>query len=216
MGAAMHQSSDTRLRRFTKVERWTHRLIALDTALLIVTAAFLYIPDLSVLVGNRYFFKISHVILGFALPIPIIVAFFFVAFRLDARRLNRFTKVDWQWLRSRNRRSGELAVGKFNAGQKLNSAFQFGAIIIMFVTGAMLWFNGLFTVDIRTGATFVHDWLALLLTIIVIGHVYMAMRDPYARQGLRTGFVPREWAEREHRGWARAMAGEDSSAAPTN
>jgi formate dehydrogenase subunit gamma len=83
----------------------------------------------------------------------------------------------------------------------------------MLVTGAMLWFNGLFSVDIRTGATFVHDWLALIVTVVVVGHVYMAMRDPYARQGLRTGFVPREWAEREHRGWARAMSGEESSGA---
>ena len=212
MDAAMHQSSDMKLRRFANVERWTHRLIAIDTTLLIITAAFLYLPDLSALVGNRYFFKISHVILGFALPIPIIVAFCFRAFRLDVRRLNRFTKVDWQWLRSRNRRSSGLAIGKFNAGQKLNSAFQFGSIIIMFVTGAMLWFNGFFSIDIRTGATFVHDWLALLLIVVVIGHIYMAMRDPYARQGLRTGFVPREWAEHEHRGWAQAMSGEESSA----
>jgi formate dehydrogenase subunit gamma len=119
--------------------------------------------------------------------------------------------VDRQWLRPGNRHRRDLEVGKFNAGQKLNSAFQFGAIIVMFVTGAMLWFNGLFSIDIRTGVTFVHDWLALLMTAVVVGHVYMAMRDPYSRQGLRTGFVPREWAEREHRGWARAMAGEETS-----
>jgi formate dehydrogenase subunit gamma len=207
----MLPSSDGQLRRFTNAERWTHRLIAVDVGLLIITAAFLYIPDLSGLVGNRYFFKISHVILGFALPIPIIVAFFFLAFRLDVRRLNRFTKVDWLWLRSRNRRTSGLAVGKFNAGQKLNSAFQFGSIIILFVTGAMLWFNGFFSVDIRTGATFVHDWLSLLVVLVVLGHVYMAMRDPYARQGLRTGFVPRAWAEREHRGWAEAMTSSEPS-----
>jgi len=207
----MPQSSDTQLRRFTKAERWTHRLIALDITLLIVTAAFLYIPDLSGLVGNRYFFKLSHVILGFALPIPLVIAFCFIAFRLDVRRLNRFTKVDWQWLRSRSYRAGSAEVGKFNAGQKLNSAFQFGGVIIMFVTGAMLWFNGFFSIDIRTGVTFVHDWLALVIIIVVIGHSYMAFSDPYARQGLRTGFVPRAWAEREHRGWARAMTGDESS-----
>jgi formate dehydrogenase subunit gamma len=211
MDAAMHQSSDTGLRRFTTAERWVHRLIAADIGLLIVTAAFLYIPDLSGLVGNRQFFKLSHVILGFALPIPLIAAFCFMAFRLDVRRLNRFTRVDWQWLRSKNRRTGGLAVGKFNAGQKLNAAFQFGSIIIMFITGAFLWFNGLVSIDLRTGFTFVHDWLGLLVVVIVIGHIYMAQRDPLARKGLRTGFVPRDWAMREHRGWAQAMAGESSS-----
>jgi len=202
----MPQSSEAELRRFTKAERWIHRIIAADIGLLILTAAFLYIPDLSSRVGDRYFFKMSHVILGFALPIPVIIAFCFLAFRLDVRRLNRFTRVDWQWLRSRNRRSGALAVGKFNAGQKLNAAFQFGAIIIMFVTGAFLWFNGFVSIDLRTGFTFVHDWLALLVVIVVLGHIYMAMRDPLARQGLRTGVVPREWAMREHRGWAEAMS----------
>lgn len=209
----MHQSSDTSLRRFTTAERWVHRLIAADIGLLIVTAAFLYIPDLSGLVGNRQFFKLSHVILGFALPIPIVIAFFFLAFRLDVRRLNRFTKVDRQWLRPGNRQRRDLDVGKFNAGQKLNSAFQFGSIIIMFITGAFLWFNGFVSIDLRTGLTFVHDWLGLLVVVIVIGHIYMAMRDPYAREGLRTGFVPRDWAEREHRGWARAMTSEESSGA---
>ena len=60
MGAVMLRSSDAMLRRFSTAERWTHRLIALDVTLLIVTAAFLYIPAISALVGNRYLFKISH------------------------------------------------------------------------------------------------------------------------------------------------------------
>lgn len=206
----MHPSSDMSLRRFTTAEHWIHRAIALDIGLLIITAAFLYIPDLSSRVGNRYVFKTAHVILGFALPIPVLLAFCFLAFRLDVRRLNRFTRVDWEWIRSKDRRSGRLAVGKFNAGQKLNAAFQFGAIVLMFVTGAFLWFNGVVSIDMRTGLTFVHDWLALLMTIAVVGHMYKAYREPYARQGLRTGFVPRDWAMREHRGWAEALSAEGS------
>jgi formate dehydrogenase subunit gamma len=208
----MPQSSDTQLRRFTKAERWIHRIIALDIGLLIITAAILYIPDISARVGNRYVWRMAHEILGFALPIPVIIAFCFLAFRLDVRRMNRFTRVDWEWLRSKDRRSGGLAVGKFNAGQKLNAAFQFGAIIIMFITGACLYFNEFISIDLRTGFTFVHDWLALIVVIIVVGHSYKAWREPYARQGLRTGFVPRTWALREHRGWAEAMIGESAPA----
>jgi formate dehydrogenase subunit gamma len=30
----------------------------------------------------------------------------------------------------------------------------------------------------------------------------MAWNDPQARRGLRTGFVPRGWAQREHALWA--------------
>ncbi len=57
------------------------------------------------------------------------------AFRSDAGRLNRFTRNDWKWLRSRQRRDGTIPVGKFNAGQKLNANFQIGAILTMLGTG---------------------------------------------------------------------------------
>jgi cytochrome b subunit of formate dehydrogenase len=51
------------------------------------------------------------------------------------------------------------------------------------------------------GATFVHDWLAFTLAVVVVGHVYMAMNDPIARLGMRTGWVPTSWARREHGAW---------------
>lgn len=51
---------------------------------------------------------------------------------------------------------------------------------------------------LRTGAAFVHDWLAPLIGALVGGHIWMASRDPEARSGLRTGLVPRSWAKRHH------------------
>lgn len=190
------------LQRFTRAERWTHRSIAILTVVLILTGAALFFPDLSVLVGNRPLVKNLHTVSGLLLPLPLIIAAFFVAFRRDAELLNRFTPDDWRWLRSRERRSGAIPVGKFNAGQKLNAAFTLGSIIVMFGTGLILWQNGYFTDDIRTGATFVHDWLGLIVVIMVVGHTWMAMADAEARRGMRTGNVTRAWAEREHSAWA--------------
>ena len=54
----------------------------------------------------------------------------------------------------------------------------------------------------RVGATFTHDWFAAGLALLVLGHLWFALRDPVARTGLRTGWVPLSWADREHRGWA--------------
>ena len=34
--------------------------------------------------------------------------------------------------------------------------------------------------DLRTGATFVHDWFAIGVTLAVIGHIVFALRDPVA------------------------------------
>lgn len=200
----MSPSSDApaTLPRFSKGERWLHRSIGLLMLVLFATAALLFIPDLSGLIGNRPLVRLIHEIAGFALPVPLLLAFGSRAFRDDAGRLNRFTPSDWQWLRRRDRRSGLIPVGKFNAGQKLNAAFTLGAVIVMFGTGAMMFFSSLFPDALRTGATFVHDWLGLALIVVVCGHIYMALNDATARTGMRTGRVPVAWAQREHGTWA--------------
>lgn len=215
MGEATTRMSDEAvpLRRFARAERWAHRSIAVLTLILMVTAALLFVPDLGNVVGNRQLVRLVHEIAGFALPIPIVLALFSRAFRDDAGRLNRFTSADWAWLRSRHRRSGRIGVGKFNAGQKLNAAFTLGAVLVMLATGAMMFFSSLFTDNLRTGATFVHDWLGIAMVVVVLGHIYMAFNDATARRGMRTGEVPAEWARREHGEWAQEAAGALPSAA---
>ena len=207
------ETSTNSLKRFTRAERWAHRVLALDLGILLITAAFLYLPDLSVLIGNRPVLRSIHVYAGFALPVPVILAFAFRAFRDDASRLNRFTRNDWDWLRSRDRRTGRIPVGKFNAGQKLNASFTLGGIIVMLATGLIMF--GLALDDWRTGATFVHDWLALLIAIVAIGHMWMAYSDPVARLGLRTGSVPTSWARRDHGQWAEQELGPEPLSDPT-
>ena len=203
MDVTTNPSSETpiRLQRFTRAERYLHRSIAALTFVLLATGAALYFPDISVLVGNRPLVSDIHVIAGFAIPLPIVLALFSRAFRNDASVLNRFSPDDWRWLRSRDRRSGRIPVGKFNAGQKLNSAFTVGWILVMLGTGSVMFFSSFFPDDIRTGATFVHDWLTLLIFIVVVGHIYMALNDAEARVGMRTGSVSDEWARREHSQW---------------
>ena len=203
MGATTSPSPDARIARFSRAERWVHRSITVLMIVLIATAAALYFPDVSVLVGNRPIVSNIHVIAGFVIPIPLILALASRAFRQDAELLNRFTAQDWKWLRSRDRRSGRIPVGKFNAGQKLNAAFSVGSIIIMLATGSIMFFNSWFPDDIRTGATFVHDWLTLAIVVALTGHIYMAMKDAQARMGMRSGEVTRSWAVEHHPQWVK-------------
>jgi formate dehydrogenase subunit gamma len=35
----------------------------------------------------------------------------------------------------------------------------------------------------------------------VLGHLWFAIADPQAREGMRTGRVRRSWAEKEHPSW---------------
>jgi formate dehydrogenase subunit gamma len=200
------------MQRFTRAERYTHRSLAIITLILIATAAALYIPDISAVVGNRNLVKTIHSFAGFILPIPLVLALFSLAFRRDASELNRFHPRDWAWLR-REPYSIEPGTiyptqeyGKFNAGQKLNSAFTVGSIAVMFGTGLVMFFSSLFTDDIRTGATFVHDWLALAIVVVVAGHTYKAFSDAQARMGMRTGNVPYSWAQKNYPEWALAVS----------
>lgn len=194
--------SPDRLARFSRAERWCHRSIAVLVLILFATAAALYLPAVSAVVGNRPVMRLVHLAAGYVLPVPVLLALASAAFRVDMHRLNRFTDADRRWLSSREARSGRAGIGKFNAGQKLNSAFTLGFIIVMVGTGLILAWNAWFPDDIRTGATFTHDWLALLGAIVISGHIAMALRDPIARAGMRTGEVPSDWAEREHPAWA--------------
>ena len=84
---------------------------------------------------------------------------------------------DRRWLLSFGRR-GKATLGKFNAGQKLNAIFVAGCIPLMLATGSIMrWFSP-FPLAWRTGATFVHDWLALALLAVVIGHIAKALAEP--------------------------------------
>ena len=56
-------------------------------------------------------------------------------------------------------------------------------------TGTLMFFTGLARLAWRTGATFVHDWFALGLGLLVLGHLWFAIADPSAREGMRTGRV---------------------------
>ncbi|WP_377272407.1 cytochrome b/b6 domain-containing protein [Peterkaempfera sp. SMS 1(5)a] len=187
--------------RFTRAERWVHRVTGLLMGSCLVTAAVLYLPPLAELVGRRRLVVVVHEWSGLLLPLPLLAGLLSVALRADLRRLNRFGKHDWQWLRAVLRRRTERPAGKFNAGQKLYAAWTAGAVLVMMGTGLLMWFPHLAPLVWRTGATFVHDWLALVVAAAVAGHLWMASRDPEARLGMRTGEVSRRWAEREHPLW---------------
>jgi formate dehydrogenase subunit gamma len=206
----------TRLPRFTRAERWIHRSIGLLFTVCLVTAAMLSTPFVSELVGRRFIVSRIHIVCGLLLPVPILLGLLLsAAFRDDVRRLNRFTPRDWRWLRAKDRRSGRITVGKFNAGQKLNAAVVLGAILVLLATGIVMWQNGWWPVAWRTGATFVHDWTALGTLLLIVGHIVMASRDSEARTGMREGDVDRTWAAREHGSWAAEVDAEQGASAAT-
>jgi formate dehydrogenase subunit gamma len=198
-----------RLERFDTAEQTLHWVNALLFGVLILTAAILYIGPLTALVGRRHMVRYVHVVSGLALPFPLLAARLGPwrrAFVADVRALARFDDDDRRWLRSLGR-ARDVRMGKFHTGQKLNAAFTLGAILVMLGTGAIMhWFDA-FPVEWRTGATFVHDWLALAVGIVVIGHLRMALKDGDARRAMTQGWVPTVWARRHRPKWYEEMTG---------
>ncbi|WP_055492685.1 cytochrome b/b6 domain-containing protein [Streptomyces sp. TP-A0356] len=202
--AAQTVSAPARVRRFTRAERWVHRATAALMGVCVVTAACLYIPTFAELVGRRELVVTVHEWAGLLLPVPVLTGLVSRAFRADLGHLNRWGPHDRVWLGAalrRDRRRASRPAGKFNAGQKTYAAWIAGATLVMLGTGLLMWFTHLTPLMWRTSATFVHDWLALTIGVVVAGHIGMALGDPEARQGLRTGQVSRAWAEREHPLW---------------
>lgn len=198
-----------RVVRFTRAQRWLHWTTASLFLVLLATGMTLYVPALSRVVGRRVLVKDIHVYSGLLLPVPLLVAYAGVwrdGVRRDVRRLARWSVDDRRWLTSLGRR-GRPRMGKFNAGQKLNAIFVAGSIPVMLATGAIMrWFDP-FPLAWRTGATFVHDWFALALLALIVGHIGKALADPVALRAMAEGSVPARHVERQHpRWWAEVQA----------
>ncbi len=196
--------------RFDRAERWLHAINALLVLTLIATGSVMYIGSLSGLVGRRELVRTVHLWAGLALPLPFLITVIGPwgrGFRHDCRRLGRFLADDRRWLRRRERRSGRLRIGKFNAGQKLNAILVAGALPVMFATGVALKWHGALSDSLRTGVTFVHDWGYVCLGLLVGGHIAKALLDPIRLHGMRTGKVPTRWAAEEHPRWHDEVVG---------
>ncbi|MEY2571641.1 MAG: formate dehydrogenase subunit gamma [Acidimicrobiaceae bacterium] len=198
--------------RFDAVTRIVHWLTALLCLILLVTGTVLYVGPLSAKVGRRELLKDAHVASGLLLFVPLLVGVALGSagrgLRDDLNELNHWTARDRRWLRRRTRTA---PAGKFNGGQKLATALFGGLLAMQLLTGSVMFWNKPFADDLRTGATFVHDWAYLALIALVVGHILKAAQEPELLKAMRTGSVPTEWASRERPGWSAVPVGEASA-----
>jgi formate dehydrogenase subunit gamma len=143
----------------------------------IATAAIMWFDALAVAVGRRDLVRTVHLWAGLLAPVPLALGLLSSRFRTDVALLERWSDDDVAWLRARDRRSGRIPVNRFNAGQKLNTALTAGALLVLLGTGTVMagWLAA-WPTQLRTDATWVHDWVAFGLTAAVVGHVYFALR----------------------------------------
>jgi formate dehydrogenase subunit gamma len=204
-----------RIVRFDGGERLLHWVTAALVLVLAVTGAILYFDFLSVRVGRRELLRTVHMWSGLALPVPLVAVLagrWRVGLRRDLARISRWTRDDRRWLRSLGRDPG-IEAGKFNAGQKLNALFVAAALPLALLTGTMLSWPDPFPDTWRTGATTVHDWVAIGLWVVVTGHILKALSEPVALRGMATGRVPSSWARVHRPRWYAHVAADGADQA---
>jgi formate dehydrogenase subunit gamma len=203
------------IRRFSRTERAAHWLLASTFFVMTGSGLALYLPSLSTYVA-RPTAKAWHLWSAAVLGIGI-VALVALGNRRSlartARDLERLDGDDARWIVGGPKRfvTGDAAPpqGRFNAGQKLNAAITLGLMIVMAVTGLLLWYGEQDTRFRLAGTVYVHDWGAWILFLLVAGHMYLAVLHPATRHALRgmtVGDVDREWAKKHHAKW---VASED-------
>ena len=198
--------------RFDATQRVAHWANALLFLALIVTAIPLYFGSLFGLVLERHVVEEVHLWCGLALPVPIVVSLlgpWGAQMRADLARVSRWSEAELEWLRRLGRSA--LRADKFNPGQKLNTVVVGATGLVLLATGAMLQWFSVFPVAWRAGATDVHDLFAFAITLVVVGHVVLALTHPPALVAMVRGRVGEAWARRHAPAWAEELGvGPDS------
>jgi formate dehydrogenase subunit gamma len=194
-----------RLLRFGILERLVHWTTAGLVGTLIATGGVLYVPAFGDDLGGRGVAESLHNIVGLFVLVPVVLGLILpwgAELRSDMRRFNRFSQSDRDWLRPGG---GDAELGKFNPGQKLNSIFTGASLMVLLMTGIIMRWGNSLPLGWRTGATFVHDCFAIGLTVLVAGHIVMALAHPAAMRSIITGWVSEDWAQRRAPAWLAEM-----------
>ncbi|HEY4345951.1 MAG TPA: cytochrome b/b6 domain-containing protein [Gaiellaceae bacterium] len=192
-------------RRFSRTERTLHWANAVFFLFLLATGLILYLPSLAIAVGRRPFVQDIHFYSGVAWVI-VLAAIVLGGDRRGivkaAREIDGFDRDDLRWLALKK----PAPQGRFNAGQKLNTALTAAFTILFLVSGLLLWF-GEHNTNLRFASTVVlHDGLTYVSIALLVGHLYLAVIHPTTRHALRgitAGTVSEEWAERHHAKWTQ-------------
>jgi formate dehydrogenase subunit gamma len=190
-------------RRFSRTERTLHWANAGFFFLLLATGLVLYLPSLAVEVGRRPLVKDIHFWSGVAwlcVLAAIVVAGDRRGIVRAAREIDGFDRDDLRWLAHRK----PAPQGRFNAGQKLNTALTAAFTLLFLVSGLLLWLGERDTSFRFASTVILHDGLMYVSLVLLVGHLYLALIHPATRHALRgitVGTVSEEWAAKHHAKW---------------
>jgi formate dehydrogenase subunit gamma len=199
-----------RILRFPPFERANHWLTAITFILLALSGLSFYHPafyPLNQLFSGGVWTRILHPFIGAVMAISFGVMFF------NYRQLNLMTPTDWEWLRHvREMLGGDdrkvPEAGKFNGGQKLLFWLQAACMVLLILSGIVIWrayFSFLFPVAVIRFASVLHAATATIMIALIIIHIYAAIWTKETINAMLYGRVRHAWAKQHHPAWFRQM-----------
>jgi len=198
------------LTRYTAWERANHWIVAICFILIALSGLAFFHPafwPLVQLFGGGVWTRILHPFIG------VLLAISFAAMFVNFRTLNRMTPADWEWVK----RIGEVVGGndrnmpaqdKYNGGQKLMFWAVAACLILMALSGLVMW-RAYFTfpVTLVRLASVMHAAVGTSMIVIIFVHIYAAIWTKGTIRAMLYGTVTRAWAKQHHAIWYRQMTG---------
>jgi formate dehydrogenase subunit gamma len=197
--------------RFSPTERTLHWLLASTFLAMLVTGLILELPALAELAADRRLWKSIHLgaAIGFWAGLFVLLLTTRSELRPVADELDRFDDDDRDWLRwAVTRRGDEPPQGRFNAGQKLNTAVIAGLLVVLTISGTLMYLSEVNASFRGTDAIVIHDLATWVAIPLVLGHLFLVLLNPSTRPSLRgmvRGSVRRDWARRHHPKWEETL-----------
>ena len=197
--------------RYSHAERLTHWAVAVAYVLLFLSGLAMFHPFFfwtSALFGSAAFMRILHPFLGVGF------ALLFYAYALRLWNDNRLVQGDREWLSNMfkymNRTGKDVQVrGKYNAGQKLMYWSMLGVILVLLVTGLLMWRPYIAPsvgLGLRRFANVLHAAMAFVMFVGIGIHIYAAYWTKGAMRAMTRGTVSTAWAKHHHPGWYDEVA----------
>lgn len=201
------------IQRYTAGERRNHWFTALTFILLALSGLALFHPSmywLTNLFGGGQWTRILHPFIG----VLMFLSFLVLMFRFWGH--NRMNSDDRKWLGQLgdvvNGREDRLPpVGRYNAGQKLLFWVMVITMLILLVSGVIIWqpyFAPSFSIGLVRFAVMMHALSAFVLMLGIIIHIYAAIWVKGSTRAMTRGTVTRPWAKKHHPQWYREVTGE--------
>jgi formate dehydrogenase subunit gamma len=207
-----------------KVLRWTlfERLLHWYVAILFILMA---LTGLSILYGRAVLIPLLGysgfaTFAQFAKPVHNYLALLFVLglviMLIMWFRENIFHKVDWEWIKAGGGylKKGHAHAYKANAGEKIWFWILLIAGTALMISGIVLLFPNLgFLRETMQGADIVHGIAALILSAVVLGHIYLGtLGNEGSFEGMISGEVDEAWAKQHHDLWYQETGGKGAAA----